>query len=215
MPSLIDLTGERYGRLTVLTRATHTSHKRVCWLCCCDCGKATVVSGNDLRTGHTQSCGCYKIDTAKEKGTVHGDNRKGHRARLYTVWSGMMDRCYRPKNQKYDLYGGRGITVCTEWHDYETFRAWALLNGYRDDLTIDRKDNDGNYCPENCRWATDVEQSNNRRNNHLVTYDGETHTMAEWARIKGMSWATLQHRIYRGWSLERAFNQPVRGANKK
>ena len=122
---------------------------------------------------------------------------KRRNERLYTIWRAMRERCRREANIGYSKYGGRGITVCDEWQDYEAFKRWAYENGYQDVLSIDRIDVDGNYCPENCRWATMKEQANNKRNNHVVTYKGETHTVAEWAEITGISYRTIISRLNR------------------
>lgn len=117
--------------------------------------------------------------------------------RLYRIWRAMRDRCQRKGNVHYDNYGGRGITVCVEWQDYETFKAWAYQSGYQDGLSIDRIDNDGNYEPSNCRWATVSEQCNNKRNNRIIEFNGEAHTATEWSRITGIPYRTIQSRINR------------------
>ena len=117
--------------------------------------------------------------------------------RLYRIWRAMRERCSRKGNVRYADYGGRGITVCAEWQDYETFKCWAYQSGYQGHLTIDRIDVNGNYCPENCRWATMKEQCNNKRNNRIIEYAGEAHTAAEWARITGIPYRTIQSRLNR------------------
>lgn len=122
----------------------------------------------------------------------------------------MKDRCLNKKGRNYDGYGSRGITICPEWSEsFEAFQDWALANGYRDDLTIDRKDNDGPYSPDNCRWATGKEQANNRRSSRIIEHEGETHTLKEWAEIAGMSLEALKYRIDSGWSIEDALTKPV------
>lgn len=141
--------------------------------------------------------------------------RKSHGkqpARLYRIWSNMKNRCTNPNADNYSFYGGRGITVCDEWgDDFITFRDWAFANGYADNLTLDRINNDGNYCPENCRWETHLHQCNNTRRNHLLTFRGETHTISEWARIVGMKVDTLERRINAyGWPVEKALTTSVR-----
>lgn len=129
---------------------------------------------------------------------------------MYRIWHGMKDRCLNKKGKNYASYGGRGITICEEWaNSFETFRDWAMANGYRDDLTIERKENDGPYSPENCRWATEKEQANNRRSSRFIEHRGETHTLKEWAEIAGMSLEALKYRIDSGWSIEDALTKPV------
>lgn len=133
------------------------------------------------------------------------------RTRLYTVYSNIKTRCYNTKNSRYKYYGARGISMCDEWrNDFQAFFDWAIENGYREDLTIDRIDTNGNYEPANCRWVTWQEQQNNRRNNHLIEFNGQVHTMAEWARLSGIPYLTLAQRInVYGWSVERALTERV------
>lgn len=197
----IDLVGKRFGRLVVVERADNHStnkHANAHWVCKCDCGNETVVDGHKLRRGHTKSCGCYH----KDRLVTHGETN----SRLYGIWKGLKWRCNSKSDRSYKYYGGRGIKVCDEWEaDFQAFYDWAMENGYRDDLSIDRIDNDGNYEPENCRWVSAKEQANNRRNNIIITRNGETHTLAEWAEILGIKYSTLQKRIQGNWNIERAF----------
>lgn len=203
---LIDLTGKRFGRLLVIAKDGHKG-KSVAWLCKCDCGEDVVVRGNDLRRGVTQSCGCLHSEVLAERNTRHG--LRG--TRLYNIWGLMVQRCYNQETSCYDAYGGRGIDIYPEWRDsFQAFYEWSMSNGYKENLTIDRIDNDKGYSPDNCRWVTRKVQANNTRRNHYITYNGETHTLTEWAETLGFNPDTLGSRIYRGWGLDKALTTPVR-----
>lgn len=181
---LIDMSGERYGRLTVIKRDGNTKQGKPLWLCQCDCGNLTHVPRKRLLEGSTSSCGCYRREFSSQQHKTHGMSKSGNtHNRLYRIWGGIKDRCHNPKSKYWDKYGGRGITVCDEWHyDYMKFHDWSMANGYTDELTLDRIDNDKGYCPENCRWATYLVQENNRTNNVLYEIDGEVLTLAQLAR---------------------------------
>lgn len=197
------MAGERFNYLTVIgvdESKPIGNGKPMFWLCECDCGNRVSVRAYDVRSGNTKSCGCFKRRKAKELPTTHGESK----TKLYGVWNAMMARCYNPNVDRYPRYGARGIKVCDEWlHNYVAFRDWALSNGYTDGLTIDRIDVNGNYCPENCRWVTKADQMKNTSTNRFLTYNGETHTLSDWARIAGISAPTLNKRLKRGWSLEK------------
>ena len=197
----IDLTNQKFGKLKVLYRLKYskTAHTYL-WLCQCDCGNIIEVSGNNLRSGHTKSCGCLKL----EKQITHNLSK----TRLYSIYNNMKARCYNPKNPYFYNYGGRGISICDEWlNDFCSFYNWAVNNGYDSSLFIDRINNNGNYEPNNCRWVTPKENSNNKRNNKYILYKGETHTIAQWAEILEINAHTLRNRMYRNLTFEQAINQ--------
>lgn len=201
MPKKNDLTGRRFGRLTVI-RATEQRGPDggIIYECLCDCGNKCLVWGNKLtRKGHSakRSCGCLHDETHQPHG--------GSKTRLYHKWKGMRERCFDSNSKRFPDYGGRGITVCEEWRSsFSAFREWALAHGYQEGLSIDRIDPNGHYCPENCRWITMAEQQKNKRNVRLVTIDGETHTLPEWAKLRGIKYGTIWKRLKDGWSIEHA-----------
>lgn len=160
---MADLMGRRFGRLLVVDVASSVSRpgapNRSRWLCRCDCGNEKIIQARFLIDGTTKSCGCYSRERNIQAHTTHGSSH----SRLYRIWQGMRRRCYDPNNNRFERYGGRGITVCKEWNEsFASFQSWALSNGYKDSLSIDRVNNDGSYEPANCRWATPKEQANNR-----------------------------------------------------
>ena len=202
---LIDLTGKTFGRLTVISRSKN-KFGRVYWLCKCECGNEKSISGKELNNGNTRSCGCLRKEISATKARTHGQTE----SRLYYIWLTMKQRCENPNSAKAKDYCHRGITVCPEWHSFEVFQEWALANGYADNLTIDRIDNNKDYSPDNCRWTDNKTQANNRRSNVLITFNGITQTIAQWAEQLGMKFNTLQNRIkYLNWSVERALTTPV------
>lgn len=198
-----DLTGQRFGKLVVQRRSADRGRGKkplVKWDCLCDCGNITTVSTGALKTGHTKSCGCLWKS--------HGYANK---EKLYQVWLNMRRRCYEPTNKRWEHYGGKGIQVCGEWKDdYLAFREWAMSNGYKKSLTLDRVDNDGDYCPENCRWADLKTQQNNTSRNRWVEFEGKKYTVSQLADRLGLTYTALLHRLDRGWPMERIASQKQR-----
>lgn len=189
--TLKDMTGKRFGRLTVLKLAEIRTEAM--WLCRCDCGELTTVAGSELRKGGTKSCGCGR----KSQGG-------GYKTTEYTSWKEMKRRCYNPKYREYYLYGGRGIVICERWRtSFVNFLADMGPKPFPE-ATIDRVDYNGNYEKSNCRWATKLEQGQNTRKVRLITYNGETLCLREWARRVGITKHTLSVRLERGWPLEKA-----------
>ena len=191
-----DITGRTFGRLTVLGLDHVTDRGRTYWLCKCSCADESivVVRRDALVSGATLSCGCFHRENRSKISTRHGLAS----SRLYKIWNGMRQRCENSNNPRYDSYGGRGVTICRDWDNFEDFYNWSLEHGYSDELTIDRIDNNKGYSPQNCRWTDRVTQQNNRQNSHYFTYAGETKTITEWSRCLDMSYSTLWYRINRG-----------------
>lgn len=199
-----DLTGQKFGRLTVLDRLHNYHEKNACWLCVCECGNLAKVNTPNLRSGRTMSCGCLR----KEVNTKHGK----YNTRLYDIWASMKKRCYYHKHKNYKFYGGRGVKVYDEWrNNFQTFYDWAMNNGYKSNLTIDRIDVNGNYEPNNCRWVTMKQQSRNTRRNRYFTYNGETHCISEWCEILGLNYNTINGRLRRKLTIEEALELNERG----
>lgn len=205
-----DIRGQNFGRLSVIERARSSESGRARWRCRCICGNEIITDAYSLRSGATRSCGCLQKEVAAATSRKYIRTHNQKNSRLYNIWSGIKGRTGNPAHQRYSDYGGRGIAVCPEWRNsFETFRDWSLSNGYRDDLSIDRKDNDGPYSPENCHWISRLDQANNKRNNRLIEFNGEIHTLAEWAKITGINYYTLKTRFSRGWDPQKALLPPT------
>lgn len=193
-----DLLNKEFGLLTVIEYLGKNEKKENIWLCECKCGNTTVTTSSCLLTGNKNSCGCLK-----RKPKTHGKRY----TKLYYIWSNMKNRCFNKKCKDYIFYGARGISVCNDWRSFEFFDEWAIENGYREGLSLDRIDNDRSYCPENCRWVTMNEQFNNRRSNHYIEYNGENKTITQWAKEYGMTEQMLSGRLRKGWSMEDALTR--------
>lgn len=192
--------GTKYGKWTVISEASpmirKDGFKGSRSLCRCKCGSERVVLNARLKNGQSTSCGCSRRKPHKEGNPVHSE-------RLYHVWLGMRERCNSKNNKAWKNYGGRGIKVCEEWNSYQAFKEWAFSNGYDEnakhrECTIDRIDNDGDYCPENCRWVPHRVQVNNSRKNRRITVNGITHTIGEWSTITGIKANTIHARLRYG-----------------
>lgn len=209
---MINLAGQRFGRLVARSHA-YSNNGFNYWACECDCGNSKITRQDSLQKGMTKSCGCLVKEQAKKHSTKHGQSG----TRLYLIWNGMRQRCENPRDTTFHNYGGRGISVCNEWLNFNSFFMWAIANGYKDDLSIDRKDNNGNYEPGNCRWITLREQQRNKRTNRLITYDGKTMCLKDWENMLGFSRGLIANRLERGWSIKNAINvnaQPHFGGRK-
>lgn len=211
----VDIAGVRFGRLVATERAGTDKHRLILWRCKCDCGNEHIARHTDLRSGKTKSCGCLNREMVVKRSTTHGlSGNHNHRRRLYKIWIGMKGRCYNPKASGYKNYGGRGIIVCKEWLEYMPFHQWAMSHGYQENLTIERIDNDGNYEPDNCTWIPIGKQAMNKCNNRQIIYNGESKLLIEWSRLLGINKSTL-HRRLKGWSVEKAFNTPVKKRRRR
>lgn len=214
-PRFQDLTGRTFGRLTVEAYAGRNEHRHHIWTCLCSCGNTRTLETGALTTGNTRSCGCLHRDSAaaraSERNYKHGWSiDDAPHAAEYRAWCAMRARCYHRTHRHYANYGGRGIVVCERWRE-------SFANFYADmgpkpspQHSIDRIDSNGNYEPENCRWATRAEQNRNSRHNHLITFNGETLCLTAWAERIGIKRATLDDRLRSGWSIEKALTTPLR-----
>ena len=201
---MIDLTNQKFGRLTAKRKGEHR-YGHITWVCECDCGKEVSVVANSLRRNLSKSCGCLnrEIISAAKKHGMYGTP-------IYAAWHHMKQRCLNPKDKRYSAYGGRGIKVCERWLDCQNFME-DMLPSYRDGLTIERKDVNGNYQPDNCCWITLSEQGHNRRSSIFIEYKGERLNLAQWAKRFNIHPDTFSRRIREAWSFEEAISTPVLG----
>ena len=203
--------GKKFNRLTILEKDYSHKSKRTFVCCKCDCGETKSLLLQNIINETTKSCGCYGKEVQKEKKTTHSYSR----TRIYRIFQCMKQRCYNPKSDRYKNYGGRGITICEEWlSDFTNFYKWAINNNYSKDLTIERVNVNGNYCPENCTWISNLEQGNNRTNNHWIEYKGEKLTVQQASRKYKIQIDTLLYRL-KHWDIEKALNYPVQEGHSK
>lgn len=184
--------GQKFGKLVLIEYLKYDN-----WLCKCECGNKKIIKYSNMKRGATKSCGCLKkkIDYTKSKNYKHGMRN----TRMYAIWKEMKRRCLRPTANQYKDYGGRGIKVCEEWQkDFMNFYNWAINNGYNDNLTIDRIDVNGNYEPNNCRWATRKQQNNNTTRSHYITYKNKTQTIKDWSEEFNIPYKRLEYAVNRG-----------------
>lgn len=209
---LIDLTGKRFGRLTVLGRSQEPSEK-IKWICKCDCGTIKAIYGDCLKNGNTKSCGCFKTENAK---LLYSGLRQKNKT-LYGIWWSMRQRCNNKNSKSYHNYGGRGIKVCDEWNaSFENFYYWAYSNGYENGLQVDRIDNNGDYSPNNCRWVNTEVQANNKRNVKLYEIDGQKKSLPQWCREYNASYYTVRQRVCKlGWDIKDALVIPSQRKTKR
>ena len=206
-----DISNQRFGRLVAKEIEGKNRYRHLQWSCVCDCGNKIIVSGTNLRNGMTRSCGCLQRETIKNIRLTHGMSG----SKISAVRGSMIQRCHNPNSKRYKYYGGRGITVCEEWlANPKSFYTWAVENGYKIGLTIDRIDNNKGYYPDNCRWVSHRENCMNTRSNRYVTLNNDTKTIGEWCKSIGMSHTAVYRRWKDGWSLEEALTLP-KGTNIK
>lgn len=209
----IDLTGQKFGRWTVVRRSTNTRQGQTRWLCLCECGSEDIVVSVVLRDGRSQSCGCLKSEKTIGRSRKHGHSHAGRISPTYHSWSGMKNRCTNTSDFKYPDYGGRGIKVCDRWKDFVNFLA--DMGERPKGTTIDRKNVNGDYEPDNCVWSTSKVQGRNKRNVTSVTVDGITRCVPEWAEVTGIPRSVIDYRLRHGWSPQRAVSAPSDGARNK
>lgn len=198
---MIDLIGRKFGRLSVIKRVDNNKWGNLCWLCRCSCGQEKIVVGRNLKSGNTQSCGCLQKENRIKHG--HSNSNRGKASTTYESWHQMIQRCTNPNRSKYKYYGGRGITVCGRWKRFSNFLV-DMGEKPTKNHSIDRKNNDGNYCKSNCRWATTKQQARNTSRNHLVQFNGKTQCIADWSEETGIQYNTIRLRLKRGWSIQKA-----------
>lgn len=208
MGKLIDLTGQKFNRLTVVRRVANDKHNNVQWLCQCECGNRQIfVRTGSLKNSSTKSCGCLHNKIM----TKHGHAKRGYCSKTYIIWDNIKQRCNNSNDKGYKNYGGRGIKICEQWKDFINFLE--DMGNKPEGMSIDRIDNDGDYCKENCKWSTTKEQIRNRRNTILITINSITKALAEWCEIYQKPYNRTWVRLYNDWSPEEAFELVPRRRN--
>lgn len=217
MGKFVDLKGKKFSRLTVVSRVPNGIYSSASWNCLCTCGCSTIVYSHALLSGGTQSCGCYNQEQILKRKSAfkHGDASNGVVSKEYRIWAHMRERCHNPKDYGYKNYGARGICVCLHWRNsFSNFLA--AMGRCPEGSTLERKDNDGNYEPGNCIWASYKIQGRNKRNNRLVVFAGRIQPLSAWTEELGLNYKNTWGRLYvHGWSIERAFTYNVCGIDKK
>lgn len=200
------LIGKKFNSLTIIKIDSHNKAGHYKLLCKCDCGNEKSIRADRIIKGITKTCGCQNKGYNCCK--PNGYSRKY--SNLYSLWNTMRHRCYNPQNEKYKSYGARGITVCEDWkYSFEPFLNWAMANGYKKGLTIDRINVNGNYEPSNCRWTTLLVQARNKTNNRMITYNGETKCLSEWCENLNLNYSAISARLSLGWTIEKSFETPI------
>lgn len=208
MGKFIDLVGKKFGKLTVIKYAGKDKFGTSLWLCKCECGNKKIIRSSDFKNGKTKSCGCihnkklvqYNKENKRKYNTLPYDKVQ---KKLDTVWRNIKRRCGDKNNKD---YGGRGITICKEWKEFENFYNWAINNGYKENLTIDRINVNGNYEPDNCRWVTQYFQNRNQRSNRIITYNGKTLCLTDWSKLLNIPYTTLIYRLNKNWDVKKLLN---------
>lgn len=209
MNNFIDITGQKFNKLKVLKRIENSSFRKARWLCQCECGNFTEVSGDNLRNGNVKSCGCLIVDKNKQRATHRKSN-----IRLYNIWRSMKARCNCKTNPSYKNYGERGIKICSDWIIFENFYNWAINNGYKENLSIERIDVNGNYEPSNCKWIPLSKQAYNKRDSLIININGEEKCLAEWCKLYNVKYTTIYRRITIGkMNIQEAINKSIENKN--
>jgi hypothetical protein len=217
MPKKLNLVGQKFGRLEVIAFDHMDKKKGSFWKCKCNCidENYIIVSAGSLRSGNTKSCGCIVSELITIRNKETAKHNRESLSRLHSIWKHMIERCEKDYSDAKKYYQDKGIIVCNEWHNYFIFKEWAINNGYNENLTIDRINNNGNYEPSNCRWITILMQQSNKSNNHFISINGRIETASEWERISGIGSKTILYRLKLGWKDDELLSKPYELRDKK